>query len=234
MSIKIRQKPEVSGSAWAVQVHMPPMNIYSPLLGICRGVEADILNHFSHRPHYVTAAQLARTTKRSRTEISKCLRMLDSTGILMRAHPTSHAFALLHASPMGKVLTQFAEMPKRLAEDIAAFAETWHPRPLSVILASEHLSQLLGTENLVFVVYDPGTPIVEHKVHYMRHQINREYRLALDVRIGSPMAIEAMLAEREIDIYFEPLNPATLKEHVVMGMPLKEVLRYANGGTGGI
>lgn len=213
---------------------MDAMNIYASLLGICRGVEADILNHYSHRPHYATAAQLARTTKRSRTEVGKCLRMLDSTGILVRAHPTSHAFALLHGSPMGKILTQFADLPRRLAEDVAKFAETWQPRPLSVILVGEKLSELLGTENLLLVVYDPANPVVEHRVHYMRHQINREYRLNLDVRIGSPAEIARMLAERQIDVHFLPLNPASLNDHVAMGLPLKEVLRLANGGTGGI
>lgn len=212
------------------------MNIFAPLLGICRGVESDILNHFSHRPHYASVAEVARATKRSRSEVSKCLTMLDARGILVRAHPTSHGFALLHNSPMGKVITQFAELPQRLADDIANHAMTWEPRPISMVLVGDELAELMGTENLLLVIHDPGAPVKVHKVHYMRHQLNREYRLQLDIRIGTPKEIDDLFRARGIDIHFPPRSPSTLGNHVALGLPLTQALSHGrvNGGTGGI
>lgn len=210
------------------------MNIYSPLLGICRTVEADVLDYFSHRPDHATPLQIARATGRSRSEIIKCLRHLDDARIIRRLHPTSHSFALLRQTPVGSILTQFAELPRRLADDIATHARLWPVQPLSVIVAGQALSELLARKNLVLVVTEPGSNFVEHRVHFMRRELSEKYYTEINTVIGSPPQIKTLLDRAEVNLYTLPLSPSTLKDHVALGLPLQTVLKRAFGGTGGI
>ena len=203
---------------------MSPVNIYTPLKGISRTIEGEILNYFCHRPYFTNPVTIAREINRSRTEVGKAIRHLETEGILRRNSPNGRQFGLLESTPMGTVVMTFGGMPRMLADSIGKHASGWPTKARSVVLASHDIAEIMGTQNLVLVMSERNSPVPDWATGRMSTLVQREFNLHLDVRTGDVRYIAYLLSEKGIDPQFMPVVPSTLGNHTAWGLPLERAL----------
>ena len=203
---------------------MSPVNIYTPLKGISRTIEGEILNYFCHRPYFTNPVTVAREINRSRTEVGKAIRHLETEGILRRNSPNGRQFGLLESTPMGTVVMTFGRMPRMLADSIGKHASGWQTKARSVVLAGHDLAEMMGTQNLVLVMSERNSPVPDWATGRMSTLVQREFNIQLDVRSDDPEGIASLLADKGIDPRFMPVVPSTLGNHTAWGLPLDRAL----------
>ena len=209
---------------------MTSVDIFNPLRELCRGVEADILNHLIHHPGFQSPAQITRAIRRSHSETLKCLHFLTDGGIITRATGSGRAYAILPTNAVGRLLLGFAALPRELANELATVMASRGETVRSITLAPEEWGILHGRPNLVVIVHDGNDAISPHLHHALLVCARRRFHTELHIVAGSAPEVGNSLHAQGIDTHRWPLCPASKGPHLIFGKDLIDVL----GGTGGI
>ena len=206
------------------------MDIFNPLKEVCRGVEADILNHLIHHPSFRSPAEITRAIGRSRSETLKCLHFLADAGVISQSPGSGRAYGIHRGGAIGSLLLKFAELPQSLASELKDTIEAHGGEFCSVVLAPENWGVLLGRRNLVVMVHHEGGSVSPYLYRAMIGLGRRRFNADIDIISGIAADIRAQLERHGIETWKWPLSPATKGPHHVSGEDLLHVL----GGTGGI
>ena len=209
---------------------MSGMDIFNPLKGLCRGVEADILNHLIHHPSFQSPAEITRAIGRSRNETLKCLHGLADAGIITRSKGSGRAYGLFPVNAVGSRLLSFADLPRELAAALSNVAAE-HPHDcLSVTLAPEQWSVQTGLRNLVIAVLPANGDFLPRLRHALMSCSRERFGADISILTGDTAKVRHVLRVNDIDTQRWPLCRSTKGAHRLCGLDLIEVL----GGTGGI
>lgn len=220
--------------------HIPPMDVFNPLLGICRGVEADILNYLVHSPAFDNPTSIARKIGRSKSETLKCLHFLSDAGIITRTSGSGRLYGLERSRAAGAFLLRFGQMPRILGDDLrevcqrtfGEIEDTLNPlglradpsSHLSVCLAPEQWNQVMGLQNTLFLVHHERAHWNAHLLHALMKRAEERFRVKLHVLTGPPSEIRTRLMRTGIELNHWPYSLATKGPVHVWGEDLLSVL----------
>lgn len=217
------------------------MDIHNPLKDVCRGVEADILNHLIHFPHFENPSTIARAIGRSKSETIKCLHGLSDGGIITRASGSGRQYGLTKSNAVGFHLLKFADFPALLARDLsdAVMRKTSEPpRPRfpgdkgrsrdiypAVVLAPEEWCRRLGLQNVVVIVLSAGESLDPYLRHEMLRIGKERFGVQLHILEGPAEHLQGFLHAAQVPLDKWPLCRASKGPQRVWGADLLTVLR---------
>lgn len=217
------------------------MDIHNPLRHICRGVEADILNHLIHFPHFENPSTISRAIGRSKSETIKCLHGLSDGGIITRTIGSGRQYGLTRSNAVGFHLLKFADFPALLAKELTAAVRqrtSAPPRPrfpgdtgnkrveyLSVVLAPEEWCHRLGLQNVVLIVLPRDDQLDPYLRHDMLRVGQERFGVRLQIQEGSAAHVRDYLRAARISLDAWPLCRATKGPQPIWGADLLTSLR---------
>ena len=206
------------------------MDIHNPLKGICRGVEADILNYLTHYPSYEHPSAIARKIGRSKSETIKCLHYLSDSGIITRSLGSGRAYSILDTNTIGQILLQFADLPHRLARELEKVIRERGDIIYSATLAPESWCVTSGRTNLCVIVLPDGHILSPHLYYDLMKTSKETFHVTLSILHGTREEVRSQLYALGINTLRWPYCRSTKGPRLISGDDLLHVL----GGTGGI
>ena len=208
---------------------MSVMDVNRPIGSLCRGVEGDVLDVLVTSHLSQTGSTIAARCGRSKSEVWKALRHLESAGVVLTHRDEGGTWHSLRSdSPVTSALLRFADVKHDFADDVRQHLAKWDPAPLSATLGTSAWARRIGVGTVIIIVTTVeqlGSPWPARLRHHLRTRLGH----TVQVVTGTTEDVREFLCTARID-HGDPWDRPT---HIT-GIPLGQAVDRATGGTGGI